>query len=368
MTFNILAEGFIAEHQPDDPHPIAAGSRCAVADNGDLVCSYVIQSALGVNDFVPVISRSMDGGHQWSTQGPIWPQLTKQYSINGSISRAPSGALFLYGIQIPIDVAGEKFYSTTTGGIKQNEVFWATSTDHGLTWTPPSLIPKPTIGSAEAPGPLCITRNGRWLGCYAPYKTFDPAITMDRRQIVAVYSDDNGKTWSGQRMLRFEQENTSGAEAWIIELADGRLLGTSWHINEGEGDDLPNAYALSTDGGSNWSPTRSTGILGQSTGLAALPDGRVLFIYNQRKHGEPGVRLALVEPTETDFGILADELIWRAETATQSESSGEHDEWQDFAFGEPSVTVLHNGELLVTLWCIQSSGQGVRFVRLGMAE
>ena len=368
MIFNILDEGFIAKHHPDDPTPIACGSRCVVADNGDLVCGYTVQSALGVNDFVPTISRSTDSGYHWSTQGAIWPHLTRQYSINGNISRAPSGELFLYGIHIPIDTFGEKFWSDATGGIKQNDIFWARSTDDGRTWTPPSVIPKPTAGSAEAPGPMCITRRGRWLACYAPYKTFDPAITMDRRQIVSVFSDDEGKSWSGQSMLRFEQENSAGAESWVVELADGRLLGTCWHINEGEGGDFPNKFALSTDGGTSWSSTRSTGILGQSTGLAALPDGRALFIYNQRKHGDPGVRLALVAPTETDFGVKADELIWRAETATQSDTSAEHDEWQDFAFGEPSVTVLDNGELLITLWCVQPSGQGVRHVRLKMDE
>src|SRR5581483_8958022 len=101
-----------------------------------------------------------------------------------------------------------------------------------------------------------------------------------------------------------------------------------------------NAYALSDDGGRTWTPTRSTGIRGQSTALAALPDGRALFVYNQRRHGEIGVWLALVQPTDTDFGIEANEIVWKAQTGTQSGSSGEHTEWEDFSFGEPSVTLL----------------------------
>ena len=39
-------------------------------------------------------------------------------------------------------------------------------------------------------------------------------------------------------------------------------------------------------------------------------------------------------------------------------------EWSDFAFGEPSITVVPDGTLLVTLWCIQPSGQGIRYVKL----
>ena len=42
--------------------------------------------------------------------------------------------------------------------------------------------------------------------------------------------------------------------------------------------------------------------------LAPLSDGRALFIYNQRKHGDPGVWLAIVRPTDHDFSIEAGEL------------------------------------------------------------
>jgi hypothetical protein len=104
--------------------------------------------------------------------------------------------------------------------------------------------------------------------------------------------------------------------------------------------------------------------MGQSTALAALPDGRALFIYNQRRHGEPGVWMAVVRPTEDDFGVESNEIIWRAQTRTQSGTSGEHSEWTDFSFGEPSVALLPDNTLLVVLWCVQPAGQGIRYVRL----
>jgi hypothetical protein len=324
----------------------------------------MVQSALGINDFVPTLSRSTDGGASWVEEGPIWPHLQGRYSLFVSVSRSPGGDLFLYGSQTPIDEPGESFWNEATQGMKQNELVWAKSTDGGRSWTEPHTIPVPIPGTAEAPGALCITRSGRWLGCYAPYNDLEASLEVDRGQIVLVRSDDEGKSWEHTAMLRFAQPDSSGAEAWVIELTDGRLLGTCWHINEGEGGDYPNAYALSTDGGDTWGPTRSTDTLGQSTGLAALPDGRALFIYNQRKHGEPGVRMAVANPSSDSFGIQADELIWRAQTPTQKGSSSDHSEWQDFAFGEPSVTLLPTGELLVTLWCVQPTGQGIRYVRL----
>jgi hypothetical protein len=189
---------------------------------------------------------------------------------------------------------------------------------------------------------------------------------VDRSQIVAVRSDDGGRTWHHNSMIRFESEHSSGAEAWVIELADGRLLGTTWHLNQQDKSDHPNAYAVSLDGGNTWKPTRSTGIMGQSTSLAALPDGRALFVYNQRRQGEPGVWIAVVRPTPSgdDFGIESNEIVWRAQTRTQSGSSGEHTEWTDFSFGEPCAALLPDGILLLVLWCVQPSGQGIRYMRL----
>src|SRR5262249_15018386 len=147
-------------------------------------------------------------------------------------------------------------------------------------------------------------------------------LRVDRNQVVVVSSDDRGQSWRHTSLMRFDDKASSAAEAWVIELKPGTLLGTCWHL--GAGGDLANAYAVSLDNGSNWQPTRSTGIMGQSTALAALPDSRALFVYNQRTHGEIGVWLAVARPTAADFGVEANEIVWKAETRTQSGTSGQH--------------------------------------------
>lgn len=368
MTFEPIAEGFISKRTPHSPTAVAAGSRCAVIRSGDVVCSFMVQSKLGINDFKPVLARSSDGGRTWSEPQLIWPRFDNQYSIFGSVSAAPDGELIYFGARYPIDQPGESFWQDSNQGLKQNELLWARSADGGLTWTEPQPFNMLIPGAAEAPGPMCVTRPGRWLCCYAPYNTFDPKLVVDRNQIVAMRSDDRGKTWKQNAMIRFDNPVSTGAEAWVIELADGRLLGTCWHLNQADKSDQPNAYAISVDGGDTWKPTRSTGIRGQSTALTPMADGRALFIYNQRKHGEIGVWLAVVRPTEDDFGVESNEIVWRAQTKTQSGTSGEHDQWQDFSFGEPSVNVLPDGTLLVTLWCVQPAGQGVRYLKLRMKK
>lgn len=180
--------------------------------------------------------------------------------------------------------------------------------------------------------------------------------------MICLSSKDDGKSWKHSALLRFPTSDALGAEAWVVELADGRLLGTAWHIRKG--GDAPNAYALSHDSGASWSPTLSTGILGQSTALASLPDGRALFLYNQRKYGDIGVWLAVVRPTENDFGIQANQRIWAAAKASVTPGMTNAGDWTNFAFGEPSTLVLPDNDILVTLWAAQPAGCGIAYVKL----
>lgn len=369
MRWHALDQGFVHQTSPvARGTDIAVGPRLVVLPSGDLLCSFMLTAKTATNDFVPVLCRSADGGQSWSEPRIIWPHLRAAWSIFAGISRdVYSGRLYLYGTRTIIDVPGESIWSDATQGLKANELIWSVSADDGRTWSEPQPIPMPIPGSAEAPGPMCVARSGRWLACYSPCHTFDPDLKVDRSQVVAVFSDDRGKSWRHNSMLRFPNPATSAAEAWVIELADGRLLGTGWVIPD-DGSEAPNHFAISKDNGSTWSPSLSTDTLGQTTALCALPDGRAVFVYNQRKHGDPGVRAAVVNPTETSFSIVCDDCLWKAETRTQTNSSGDLNEWSDFSFGEPSLIRLPDGTFLAAVWCVQPSGSGIRYVKSRLVE
>ena len=266
----------------------------------ELVCTYVTRSGAGIADYTVELARSVDGGRTWTQRGPIWPDLVGKASMSMALSRAGdgSGDLFLYGTSTPVGEAGESWWDGERQALKQNDLVWARSSDGGRTWTRPTVIPMPIPGSAEAPGPLTVTSSGRWIACYAPYNTFDPSVVVDRHQSVAVYSDNEGRTWRHTSMLRFADPDAGGAEAWVVELSDGRLVGTCWSMSLATGADTPIPFGISHDGGTTWRPTRSTGIAGQATALAPLSDGRVLLVYNQRAQPDPGVWLAVARPTD----------------------------------------------------------------------
>ena len=366
--FETISEGFVNRRPPESALPVAAGPRLAVTAAGEVLCTFMVQSALGINDFVPVLTRSADLGATWTEPVPLFPALQGAVSLFGSIGPGQANELFFCGIRIPVDRPGESFWSDATQGMKQNSLFWSRSVDGGAVWSDPREIPLDGPGSAEATCPLAVTRRGRWLACYSPYNSFDPAVQVDRGRVVVACSDDQGATWFHRDVLRFAEPDSGGAEAWVVELADGRLLATCWHVDHTSSRQYPNAFAVSDDGGDRWTPTLSTGTLGQSTSLTPLagPGGNAaaLFVYNQRKQGQPGIRIAPVHPTQAGFGAAADQLVWAAPMATQHGTSAEHAEWTDFSFGEPAVAVLPDGTCLLVFWCIQPTGSGIRFVKM----
>ena len=369
IHFEHMGHGKVYQCDRDSSLPVAIMPRCVLAGGDNLICSFALTPALGINGCVPVVVRSSDDGKSWSKPEGLWPALQEEFSIYTSISAGPDGRLFLFGTQTPIDSAGESFWCDKTQSMKQNELVWSVSCDGGYTWSDPSVIRMTMSGSAEAPGAMCVSHNGTWLASYSPYDSFGPAVKAQSNQVIAMRSTDEGQSWHKSVMLSFEQADSGGAEAWVIELADGRLLATSWHADRsGQGKHFPNAYSLSTNEGQSWLPTRSTGIFANTTVLAAMSDGRALFGYVKRDKDLSGIGLAVVSPSESDFGIETDEMVFRAGRASQSGQEAEFEDWQDFCFGEPSITIMPDKTVLVTYWCIEPDFQGIRYIRLGLME
>ncbi|MCE9589295.1 MAG: glycoside hydrolase [Planctomycetes bacterium] len=369
-TFETLGVGDVTRLPLTADEPVCSGPRVAVTRGGVLLCSYMRQSKLAINDFVPYLASSRDGGATWDAGAPIWPQWRGRWSVFANLSATPAGELAMYGSRTAIVTPGESFWSDATAGLMQNELTWAISGDEGRTWPTPSAAKLPIPGSAEAPGPLCVTRAGRWVGPYSPYNTFDPAVKVDRGQVVVVLSDDKGKTWHHRSMLRFAEAESGGAEAWVVELADGRLLGTSWHTNlstAANKAEYTNKFALSHDGGETWTPTRSTGVMGHTTALTPLPDGRVIFTVVKRSPASDiGIWMAVCKPTDADLGIQSMERVWSAQSASTRGESKRHEEWTSYNFGEPSAAVLKDGTVVLALWYGEKEHAGVRCVRLRM--
>jgi hypothetical protein len=337
------------------------GPRIVRRANGGLLCGYMTQTSLGVADFSPTLAASEDG-RQWEILGAVWPE-SKGESLFMNLSRDHSGDLFLFGARTSVEIAGEPFWSPATGGLKANRLVWARSRDDGRTWSTPREIPVSLEGAAEVGGPLCILDTGAWLGCYAPSFTFDPDERVDRAQVIVVSSTDQGGTWSSSPAIRLRPDTSASAESWVVQARSGEVLASCWHIGTQRSGDLPHAVAVSLDRGVTWSRTGTTGTVGQAASLTPLEDGRVAMLFN-RRHGEPGVWLALLHVVGNRVRVDGARRIWEPAVSTLGGTSGAHEDWTDFAFGEPAAVQLADGDLLAVIWAQQPDGAGIVTVRI----
>ena len=71
---------------------------------------------------------------------------------------------------------------------------------------------------------------------------------------MAFVSHDQGATWPEYvHVMNDPTGNIIYWESKIIEMPDGTLLAAAWAYDESTGQDLPNQYVLSGDGGATWS-------------------------------------------------------------------------------------------------------------------
>ena len=354
--FRKVAEGNV--FATTAPKSDASCPRVAVLHDGTLACSFVINSTGGANDFVPMIAFSADG-KSWTEATPVWPELAGKKSLFVSLRNAGNRQVCLAGKAWDIAYPGESFWSDEVGGMKENKlVFSITADPHHFPL--PTEIDVPFYASAEQPGGLLAEDGGKLTMIYSPYRTIEGKEETDTCCMGILKSEDGGKSFRASKFAQADAPCQYG-ESWITRLTDGRLFVSTWQTAVPE---RSTQYLVSDDDGESFQGPFVQPFRGQSTGISPWKDGSVLIAYNQRKEGTVGVWLALEKLNGTDVEILENEPVWVAQVATRSGTSGNFDQWTDFAFGEPHVAVLPDDSLLVTLWYKQDGVSGIRYVRL----
>ena len=154
-----------------------------------------------------------------------------------------------------------------------------TSTDNGVTWTPPRAIGPQITGRHQVISGTILTSRGVLVQCC-------DAVPGGNGGTALHISSDGGKTWSdpgeGKPSPRFTSDGTgqgtiAGIHAGVVELQDGRLMAL------GRGDTIEGhmPMSISTDLGKTWryqaSPFPPIGG-GQRLVLKRLREGPLLLV------------------------------------------------------------------------------------------
>ncbi len=356
--FKKISEGFV--YKAAEGGRVACGPRTALLPDGRIVCSYMTQTQIGQNDFRAIVAYS-DDGENWYGEKPIWPQWDGKKSPFVSVRNTPEGKVSVAGMFFEMEAEGEMFWSDEAAGMKENKLCWGISED-GVDFGEPKVVELAYYASAEQPGGMLARKNGEMIMIYAPYDTIKKKKEVVTNKLIMMKSKDGGKSFE-PGIVGSVEGKANFAESWIVELGDGRLMVSSWLL---DGKETPDVCFVSDNGGESFAGPYDMKLFGQTTSLAPYEEDKVLIAYNQRANGTIGVWLAIGSPEEGGFKIIANEPVWEAQSRTRNNKSEDFDNWTDYSFGEPHVSIMPDGSLLVVFWCIQPEGAGIRFVKLKM--
>lgn len=324
--------------------------QSALTGDGEVVCVYCKgggQFATGVS----VAARSIDGGRSWTVGAPLVSGEGNSTMLRAS-SRPGADTVFAYG-------ARSRTGREDRFGDRPVEPIACVSHDRGHTWSDPVVIPAATPMLEISHGILPLA-DGRLL---APAATIEPGRLG--AEVLLAESDDGGATWSGFRPILRDPGGRAGyLEHKLTELADGRILLTTWTIEMADLTDRPNTFCISADGGRTWGPPTSTGISGQTFSTVDLGEGDLLVLYN-RRYGHQGVVAGLVRLTDGPWSVRAEVLLHDAgaERIRSADADG-ITEMAEFSFGFPTGIRLDDDQVLVTYWAGPYGRVAVRWARL----
>ncbi len=324
--------------------------------NGDILCSFCVGDgprATGGSDF----ARSTDGGITWRLEGKILNPANDSGLKNHlklSLSEDKK-TIYAYGSRHnrkPGQVFGEYF----------SEPIFCVSTDEGLSWSEPQVVPLPREGNFEIAHGILPLASGRLL---APAATLPSQDRLGEKVMVGI-SDDGGKSWPEHSVVFRDPDQCLGYfEHKFAEITPGTIMAVCWTVTLGKVEDRPDSFTISTDDGITWNDPLSTGINGQTMTPIHLGDNRLLILYN-RRYGKQGIVMDLVTFTERAWEVHYEGLLYDAGKNRQlpADLKSGASELKAFEFGFPTAIGLSDGTFLATHWCKEKGKFSIRWTKL----
>lgn len=227
------------------------------------------QIALGLNGAWPLpdssnailVSRSIDGGANWSPPTVLIRDTGSYLNDKESITADPHDSRYVYAVWDRLDTAGS------------GPTYFARTTDGGASWEPARPIYDPGNTAQTINNQLVVLADGTLVVLFTRLPTTTPNTVAPA--MLLLRSTDQGATWSAPVTVAAVQAVGTADAASGRRVRDGAHLGSIaagprgelavvWQdarFSGGAVDDI--AFARSTDGGLTWSaPVRINGAPG----------------------------------------------------------------------------------------------------------
>lgn len=347
-----LFSSFIYENPLPQLYPMnsAFPNICELSD-GRLLAAHQMGVAFESVDGTTYLSESVDGGKTWSKPWKAFDKSkqSRPTSECGKITELPDGRLVMMGYEFYRDNPELPLANAETGGLLEDFVFWAESTDGGKTWSERYHIPNAWEGSTEASAPISVLQDGSFATPIAGFHRWDGSeVSKNCGRLLRSY--DQGKTWNDDTVcIEFPQNTVICYEQRMCQLDDGTLVVVAWN-EDVSGERFNNHITISTDNGKTFSKPIDTGIRGQSTGIVALDGNKILTMHALRRDtDEPGVYACIGEIIDGKYTLLSKELVWKP-NVPMTRINNFAEIFAFIKFGQPGVIRLKDGSIMLSLW------------------
>lgn len=324
--------------------------------SGDLLALFAMGEAMDAANLTTMVSRSHDQGRTWTLEGPLHEKAPEhRFCADGlKPTLLSDGMLIATGYRFHRTHPDDLLANPETDGLREGDDLVSCSRDEGHTWTAPEVIPRTRPELVEASGPCVELRSGTILAAGQLFPLWDGTHPSGYAGGL-LRSEDMGKTWDDRALFFADALGTfSPSEPRMCEMQDGRVLILFWTTDHAAGKNLPNHVVVSRDDGRSWSAPIDTGIPAQASNLVCLGGDTLLTIHCHRE-GETGLYVRTVDFTDDRWRVLDELEIWG--NAPSSKVASYADMAKQLRFGQPSLLLLDNDEILATHWAVED-GQG----------
>ncbi|MBI4557423.1 MAG: carboxypeptidase regulatory-like domain-containing protein [Candidatus Hydrogenedentes bacterium] len=201
-------------------------------------------------DYEIVLARSVDNGLNWTAPAALDANVASDTTSDESPHVATDGA----GTWIAV------WHAYNWEGGLDYDILFARSTDGGVSWTSPSPLYIDAATDPWADGAPHLTSDGAgtWIAVWESNNPRDGGTLGGDFDILQARSVDSGQNWTAPIPLNANADGDRGFDTSPHLTADGNgtwiAVWQSWDSlggTIGEDDDV--LYALSADGGMNWS-------------------------------------------------------------------------------------------------------------------
>ncbi len=338
----------------ENPEPLLVSKQgifpgiVKLQDNS-LLALFTIGQAFDSADQRTFVSKSFDNGRSWSKPKPLHNHIYKNKEESESLKPLllQNNKLLAIGYAFVRPDSLTPIVNPNTFEILPLNNKISISNDNGESWSMPKNF-NVNETPLEISGPCIQLKSGRILGAAPPFH-----LKESDHSGWIIYSDDEGENWS--KLSEFYKSKEGHVSTWECRLCEtnSKIIVIFWAYDNKNKKNLSNHVVISDDAGKTFNTVIDTKIRGQASNVMFYKDD-IIFTIHCHRENPTGLILRKVDVRDNKFSIL-DEINLFSKDGLSSDDTNISKQFGSLKFGQPSILLLNNNELLICFWCIHDN-------------